>query len=293
MKLLSPDFIAKLGNIELKAKTVVEGFIVGLHKSPYHGFSVEFSEYRPYIVGDPIKEIDWRAYGRTDRLYIKKHEEETNLRCYILLDKSASMGFKTTGLTKLEYGSYLAAALAYLMVKQKDAVGLLLFDKAVVDYLPPSATRVRLFQILSRLENLTPSGETSLTVPLDALLENLKRRSLVILISDLFDTPEQFIGSIKRVKFTKSEVIIFHILDPAETSFKYEKEAIFEDMETGKRIEAQPWLIRKEYRKRINEFVKGIEYELRESMVDYVPIDTSTPFEISLLAYLYKRERLM
>ncbi|MGB9562119.1 MAG: DUF58 domain-containing protein, partial [bacterium] len=212
MKFLSPDFIAKLGNMELRARTVVEGFIVGLHKSPYHGFSVEFSEYRPYIIGDPLKEVDWRAYGRTDRLYVKKHEEETNLRSYILLDKSASMGFKTTGLTKLEYGSYLAAALAYLMIKQKDAVGLILFDKAVIDYLPPSATRVRLFQILSRLENLAPSGETAISVPLDALLENLKRRSLVIVISDMLDDPKSFINSIKRVKFAKSEVIIFHII---------------------------------------------------------------------------------
>lgn len=293
MKLLAPEFVAKLSNMELKARTIVEGFIVGLHKSPYHGFSVEFSEYRPYIAGDPIKEIDWRAYGRTDKLYIKKHEEETNLRSYIVLDKSASMGFTTTGITKLEYASCLAGALAYLMIKQKDAVGLMLFDRDVVDYLPPSATKVRLFELLARLENLSAGGETSIRLPLDKLSESVRRRSLVIVISDLFDEPEETISSIKRIHFAKSELIVFHILDPAEKTFNYREEAIFEDLETGRRIQTQPWVLRGDYQKKVREFADKIRYELRDAMIDYIPIDTSTPFELSLMAYLYKRSKLL
>ncbi len=292
MALLSTDFIAKLSTMELRAKTIVEGFIIGMHKSPYHGFSVEFAEYRPYMPGDPIKEIDWRVFGRTDRLYIKKHEEETNLKAYILLDKSSSMAFGTSAMTKLEYGASLASALSYLMIKQKDAVGLLLFDKVAVDYLPPSATRLRLFEILSRLEKLKPSGETNIKVALDSVAKGLRRRSLIILISDFLDDTSKVLSSLKWFTYAKNDVIAFHIIDPAERNFGYRRELIFEDLETRKRIQTQPWMIRKSYKQATEDFIGTLKYSLRESGIDYVQLQTDTPFELALLSYLYRRARL-
>jgi len=292
-QLLDPVILARLGNIELIARLVVEGFLVGLHKSPYHGFSVEFAEYRQYNPGDPPKSIDWKVYARTDKFFVKEFEEETNLRSYILLDKSASMGFSHGGrITKFDYARYLAAALAYLMVRQKDAVGLLTFDERPDDLIPASMTRVQLMELLKVLAKAAPSGKTKIDTTFLAVADKLKRRGLIILISDLLDDPERTISAVKHFRHRKNEVVIFHILDPSEIDFDFKREARFVDMETGNKIPVQPWMIRDEYREKAKKFFELLKYRCQEFDIDYNLLTTDTPYDIALLAYLHKRQKL-
>ncbi len=292
-RFLNPLILAKLGNLEIIAKLVVEGFLVGLHKSPYHGFSVEFAEYRQYNPGDPPRTIDWKVFARTDKYYVKEFEEETNLRAYILLDKSGSMGFSHNGrLRKIEYARFLAAALAYLMVKQKDAVGLLTFDKDVDTYIPASMTKVQLMELLKVLDRTDYAEETRIDKTFTALAEKLKRRGLIILISDLLDDPKHTLTALRQFRHKKNEVIVFHILDPSEVNFDFKREAEFIDLESGNKLPVQPWMIREEYRKEVGKFFNELKYGCRELGVDYCLITTDTPFDISLLAYLHKRARL-
>ena len=218
---LKPDVVSKLGNMELIARLVVEGFIVGLHKSPYHGFSAEFAEHRPYNFGDSPKFIDWKLYAKSDRYYVKEFEEETNTRCYIILDKSASMNYSSHTVTKFEYGAYLAAALSYLMNKQQDAVGLILYDDAIRENLRPSSTRVQLFNILKRLQTVTPGGETRILDVISDIVEGIKKRSLVILISDLLEEQEEIIKAVKQLRYRRNEILLFHIIDPKERFFDF------------------------------------------------------------------------
>ena len=292
-QLLDPVILARLGNIELIARLVVEGFLVGLHKSPYHGFSVEFAEYRQYNPGDPPKSIDWKVYARTDKFFVKEFEEETNLRSYILLDKSASMGFSHGGrITKFDYARYLAAALAYLMVRQKDAVGLLTFDEHPDDLIPASMTRVQLMELLKVLAKAAPSGKTKIDTTFLAVADKLKRRGLIILISDLLDDPERTISAVKHFRHRKNEVVVFHILDPSEIDFDFKREARFVDMETGNKIPVQPWMIRDEYREKAQKFFELLKYRCQEFDIDYNLLTTDTPYDIALLAYLHKRQKL-
>ncbi len=291
-KFLSPQFLSRLSKMEIKARFVVEGFLIGLHRSPYHGFSVEFAEHRQYMPGDPIKDIDWKAYAKTDRYYIKEYEEETNLRAYILLDASASMGYRSNGITKLEYGSYLAAALSYLMLKQKDAVGLAVFDEGMRSYLPPRSARSHLHDLLKELVRLEPSHATQVSSTFHQLAERIKRRGLVLIISDLFSEPEDILMGLKHFRYKKNEVIVFHILDPMEKSFAYQREAIFVDMETGEEILTQPWQIRGEYQGQIRDLVQLYKTQCGESRIEYVSLDTSIPLDYALFAYLQKRKHL-
>ncbi|MFP4458053.1 MAG: DUF58 domain-containing protein [Candidatus Zixiibacteriota bacterium] len=291
-KYLKPDTVAKLGNIELKARMVVEGFLIGLHKSPYHGFSVEFAEYRQYNPGDSIRHIDWRAYARTDRFYIKEFEEETNLRSYILLDKSASMSYKSSGISKLEYGKYLAAALTYLLINQKDAAGLMTFDTKIRRVLRPSSTRIGLFTMLKELSNAEAGGETVFSDIFYNLASRLKKRGLVVLISDLMDEPDDVIRSIKLFRHRNHEVIVFHVLDKDEIDFDFKKEAIFEDLESGDDLPIMPWALKSDYIKSINNYLKKLRSAFSESMIDYVLLSTETPFDVALMQFLHKRARL-
>ncbi|RMH69934.1 MAG: DUF58 domain-containing protein [Gemmatimonadetes bacterium] len=292
-KYLDPEVVSKLRNMELRARLVVEGFVTGLHKSPYHGFSVEFAEHRQYMPGDPLKHIDWKVFGKTDRFYIKEYEEETNLKAYILLDSSASMGYHAPKtVSKLEYGSYLAASLAYLLIKQQDAVGLLTFDNHVRQYIPPRSIRSHLHVLLVALEQLQPSETTNASVAFHELAERIKRRGLIIVISDFFDDPEQVLLGLKHFRHKHHEVIVFHILDHDEVEFPFQQEAIFRDMETGEEILTQPWTIRKEYREQINAMKSMYQRECREQAIDYIPLTTRTPFDFALTAYLNKRIRL-
>lgn len=291
-KFLRPEVISKLSGMEIRARLVVEGFIAGLHRSPYHGFSVEFAEHRPYMSGDPLKNIDWKVFSRTDRYFVKEFEEETNLKAYLLIDTSGSMGYHSNGINKLEYASYLSAALSYLMLKQRDSVGLVLFDQKIQKYLPPKSTLTHLHVILTHLEQVRPSQSTNIAETLHEMAERIKRRGLIILFSDLFDSPEAILSGLKHFRHRKHEVILFHILDPKERYFDFPQEAIFKDIETGQEISTSPYQIGDEYRKSVRQWIERFTLECRQSLIDYVLLDTKVSFDEALFAYLNKRQRL-
>lgn len=293
LRYLQPDVVAQLANMELRARLVVEGFITGLHKSPYHGFSVEFTEHRPYMPGDEIKHVDWKAYGKTDRYYIKEFEEETNLKSYLILDASKSMDYASERhLKKIEYASYVAAALGYLMVEQRDAVGLTIYDERVRTSLPPRATRLYLQQILRELENLRPGNKTGTAASLHEVAERIKRRGLVVVLSDLFDNPNEVSTALKHFRHKGNEVIVMQVLDPLERSFAFGIDAVFKDMETAEELPTQPWHIQKAYRESMAQFLDYYKRECRENAIDYVLLDTATPFDKALFEYLNKRKRI-
>ncbi len=299
LKYLRPDAVSKLASMELRARLVVEGFITGLHKSPYHGFSVEFAEHRQYMPGDEIRRIDWRVYGKTDRFYVKQFEEETNLKSYIVLDTSASMNFaseikgsKEKRITKLEYASFIAASLSYLMVQQRDAVGLTCYDSAIHTTVPPHATKQHLRRVLIELERLKPGTTTNSASALHQLAERISRRGLVIILSDLFDDPVKVIAALKHFRHNHHEVLVMHVLDPMERSFAFGTDAVFKDVETGELLTTQPYHIQKAYQEAMKEFVEKYKRECRENSIDYLLLDTSVPFDTALLNYLNKRQRL-
>jgi uncharacterized protein (DUF58 family) len=291
-RFLDPAVVSKLASMELRARLVVEGFVTGLHRSPYKGFSVEFAEHRQYMPGDPLKHIDWNVYGKTDRFYIKEYEEETNLRGYILLDASRSMAFGADTVSKLEYGRYLAAALIYLMLKQQDSVGLLVFDQAIREFIPPRSNPRQLHVLLSELDRAAPSSETEIGVVLHELARRMRRRGLVILISDLLDDPDDVLPGLKHFRHLKHEVIVFHVLDPREAEFRFERDATFRDMETGDLMTTEPFAIRGDYVEAVDRWLGRLRSECAESRIDYVPIRTSTPYDRALFSYLEKRKRL-
>ena len=280
--------------MELRARMVVEGFMAGMHKSPYHGFSVEFAEHRQYMPGDNIRNIDWKVYGKSDRFFVKEFEEETNLKAYLLLDTSASMGYKSEKkyLPKLEYCSYLAAAFTFLMLKQRDAVGLVGFDEKIHTYIPPKSSASHLHIILKQLDSMRATKQTDIAETLHEMAERIKRRGLIVLMSDLLDEPSKIMAGLKHFRHRNHEVIVLHTLDPAERNFSFPKEAIFEDMETGEEIVTLPWQIRKHYQKAFNEVFDEFARDCRMSNIDYHVIDTSQDYDFSLFAYLNKRSRL-
>ncbi|MBN2311249.1 MAG: DUF58 domain-containing protein [Candidatus Hydrogenedentes bacterium] len=289
---LDPAVAARLGNLTLIARSVVEGFISGLHRSPYHGFSLEFSEHRDYVKGDDLRHIDWRAYCRSERLYVKQYEEETNLRAYILLDASASMGYGSGALTKLQYGCYLTAALAYLMIKQQDSVGLVVFDRDIRTLLPPRSTPTHFNRLLGHLEGLQAGAPTSVATTFHNLANHLKRRGLIIVISDLFDDPRSVLRGIRHFRHKQHEAIVFHLLDHAELAFPFDDLSEFRDLETGARLQVEPAAVRAEYLDLMQEFIDTYRRDCADSGVDYVDIDTQTPYDRLLLRYLTKRARL-
>lgn len=292
-KYLDPETIAKLGNIEMKARLVVEGFITGLHRSPYHGFSVEFAEHRQYRQGDEIRHVDWKVFARTNKYYVKQFEEETNLRSMIAVDASASMKYSSKGIiSKFEYASYLAASLALLMIKQRDAVGLCTYDTDIKSFLPPNSKPSYISEILKTLETTIPAYETGTANSLNLLAERIKRRGLVIIISDLFDNPESVLNGLKHFRHKKHEVIVFHTLDPREIDFNLGRAATFKDMETGEEIISQPYQMKISYQNAVKEFIETIKKECRNHNIDYNLIDTSMPFDKALRDYLTKRKNI-
>ena len=293
-RFLNPSILANIGNLELVAKAVVEGFVSGLHKSPYHGFSVEFSQYRQYIPGDDPKYIDWKIYGRTDRYYIKQFEEETNLNCHILLDTSESMTYGSGDLTKLEYASFLIASLSYFMIKQRDAVGFSHFDETIQGYLPAHSTPTHLHSILLMLEKVKTNKLTQLSQPLHRIAERLTKRGLVILISDLYDeNPDQVLKALQHFRYDGHEVILFHILDHQELVFDFNQVSRFVDSETSEEIVTTPPVIRNNYQEALQDFIKHYRSATGKSNIDYNMSDTSTPLDFALVSYLAKREGLM
>lgn len=291
---LLPEAVAGIKNLELIARMIVEGFLVGLHKSPYHGFSVEFSEHRPYNPGDNIRDIDWKVYGRTNRYYIKQYEEETNLKAYILLDISGSMGYGSGKITKLSYASYLAAALSYLFVKQRDAVGLVTFSDRIEKYLPPKSSAAYMRFILRELSHLQPSGkQTVVSDTLHQLAEKIKRRGLIILLTDfLFEDPDRILQGLKHFRHYKHEILVFNILDPNDRLFNFKDDATFVDMETGEKLKTQPYFLQERYRRAVDDFYGKLQRECLKFLIDFQQIFIDEPFDRALIRYLIKRQKL-
>jgi len=290
-RFLDPAIIARIGSMELKARTIVEGFLSGLHRSPYRGFSVEFAEYRQYMQGDDLSTIDWKVYARSDRYYVKKFEEETNVDCHLLLDVSASMGYASGGITKLAYGSYLAAALAYLMNRQRDAVGLMTFDDRIVARLPASARPGHLHTLLLQLERLDLGQRSDMSKPLHQLADALTKRSMAVLVSDLLDEPQEVLKGLKHLRFRGTDVIVFHVLDRDELTFPFTRMSRFRDLESHDEVMAVPALVRPDYLRQIGDLTSFYERELRVSDIDYVQLETSKPLDFALMAYLSTRAR--
>ncbi len=290
-KYLDPKFITKLKSIDLRAKLVVEGFLEGLHRSPYKGSSIEFSEYRPYIPGDDPRRIDWKVYARRDRFYVKEYQEETNLKAYILLDCSGSMNYGTP-ITKFEYASILAASLCFILIKQKDSVGLACFDTDIKEYIPPKSSTSHLKLLLTTLETTSPSGKTEISKALHKLAETIKKRGLVIVISDLLDSPEKILKSLKHIRHRKHEVIVFQILNPDELNFPFHGSIEVKDIETGKKLFVEAEIIKKDYIKGIKEFTEFIHSGCAEHNIDHNLLVTDTSLERALMKYLEKRRRM-
>lgn len=289
---LDPLTIAKISTMSLKAKYVVEGFMSGLHASKFKGHSLEFAQHREYSFGDELKHIDWKVFGKSDKFFIKQYEEETNLKAYILLDASGSMGYKSDGISKLEYGSYIAAALSYLMIKQGDAVGLAVYDTEIKKNIPPRASLSHLSVIFDELSKTSAGGETDISKILYDFSKKLKKRTLIILISDLFDEQEKIIRAIKNYRFAKNEIIVFHIMDKIEENLEINGNVFFKCLENERFLITETDIIKKEYQKIISEFIDKYKSEFIRADIDYSYFNTSSPLDLSLTNYLSKREKL-
>ena len=276
----------------MKAKLVVEGYIIGQHRSPYHGFSVEFSEHRSYEPGDEVKHIDWKLYGKTNRLYVKRYEEETNLRAHLILDTSKSMSYTSNKVSKLDYGSYLLAALSYLMISQQDAAGVVLFDEKIRSFIPPKSTPSHLNTLLNVLDAPKPGNDTKIESVLHQMAERINKRGLVIIISDLLDEPKNVFKGLKHFRHRKQEVILFHILDRNELEFEFENRTKFVDMESGEEITTDPWHIKNDYKNLILDVQKYYRRNCRLNKIDYVPLYTDDSLDKGLSEYFNKRQRL-
>jgi len=290
-KYLDPLIVAKIDNMALRARLVVEGYLIGQHKSPYHGFSVEFAEHRAYGPGDEIRHIDWKLYGKTDRYYVKRYEEETNLRSYILLDTSQSMTYGSGAITKLEYGSYLSAALTHLMLNQRDAMGLVLFDEKIRKFIPPRAAPSHANIIMGALDKIQSANDTQIRPTLDYMAERIKKRGLVILISDLLDDPGQVLMGLNHFRHNKQEMIVFHLLDRQELEFQFGNRTKFRDLETDETITTEPWHIRSAYQELIEMHQRKYRLGCRNQRIDYVPLFTDQPLDQALNKYLNKRQK--
>jgi len=290
-RFLDPRVLARIGSLELKARTIVEGFLSGLHRSPMRGFSVEFAEYRQYLPGDDLSTIDWKVFAKTDRHYVKKYEEETNLRAYLILDISASMSYSSGPMSKLEYGSCLAASLAYLMRRQRDSAGLMTFDDRIRTLLPPGSRPGHLRSLLLALDRQQPGTTTDMGRPLHQLADALEKRGLVILISDLLDEPARVMDGLKHLRFRGSDVLVFHVLDHAELTFPFEGPATFQDVETGEQVVTAPAAVRAQYLAAMDAHVADYRRGLRSAGIDYRLLDTSEPLDFALLSFLRVRSR--
>ena len=287
---LEPQALARVKNLSLVARGVVEGFISGLHSSPYKGFSAEFAEHREYTAGDDPRHLDYRMLGRTDRLYIKQYEEETNMRVQILLDTSGSMGYSHEGkLSKLEYASYLTAVLSYLMTRQQDSVGLSTFDTEIRLDMPARSSPRHFNEMMRQLEQITPAAETDVAETLHRLANRFKRRCLIVLVSDLYDEPEEVIRALHHFRHRRHEVIVFHVFDKAEIEFPFRDVIAFHDMETDERIQVDPAYVRQPYVEQIEAFIENYRRACAETQIDYVMTDTSVPYDFMLSRYIAKR----
>lgn len=288
---LDPKVLARISNLELLARTVVDGFINGLHRSPYLGLSLDFAEHRAYMPGDDIRRVDWRLYARTDRYFVKQYEADTNANFSVLLDTSKSMGFASDGVSKLDYAKYLAACLAYLSHRQRDRVGILTFDQDVVAHVPSSAKHFNV--LLHTLDRARAERPGRLLEVLGRVAEHFKRRSIVALMSDLYENPEDLLEALKPYSFLGNDLVVFHILDPAEIEFPYTDPSRFQDLESGDEVPVVPEAFAEQYRRMIREHIETLRTKCSEARIDYVLLNTSKPLDEALFSYLGNRERLM
>jgi uncharacterized protein (DUF58 family) len=290
-KYLKPEVIRQVSRLDLRAKFIIEGFIAGLHASPFQGFSVEFSEHRKYTAGDNIADVDWNVYAKTDRFYIKKFQAETNLTGYLVMDLSGSMGYTyRQELTKFEYGISLAAALCYLMIHQQDPVGLIAFDERVCQSLAPGSKRSQLGNVLSLLARLRPAGATRIDSSLHQVASMIRHRSLVMIFSDLLGEIDPIIKALHRLRFAGHDVIVFHILDEAEALFPFDGMLKLEDNETRETIEVDADAIKADYLEEVESFQARYRTECLRARIDYVPLHTGMPFDKALMSYLLNRQ---
>ena len=290
---LTPRTLDALKNIEMIARSMVQGTLTGLHPSPYHGFSSEFSEYRKYCPGDPVKHVDWVAYAKTDRYYVKQYEDETNTRTYVVLDRSGSMALGSGGKPhKFHYACYLAAAFIYLMHRQKDAVGLFTYSDKIHTYLPAQCSRQHMLALLSHLENLTPEGRSDAAPCFQRIAEEARRRSIVLIFSDFFDPNEAFLRSLRQFQHKSCEVILFQVLDAVETAFPFRGLVEFRDLETGECLELESEDCRDDYLSDLAAYARGMKQLCGRMNMSFETLNTDTPFDRALLAYFHKRERL-
>ena len=291
-RFLDPQALTRIASLELIARTVVEGFISGLHRSPHLGFSVNFAEYSPYRPGDDIRKIDWKVYARTDRFFIKNYEGETNTSVHLILDCSRSMAYGSRAITKLTYGQFLAASLGYFAFKQRDAVGFVSYDDEVVSYVPARGSVGHLSTVLHAIERSEPGKKTSFVKPLVQISERLRRRGIVVVISDLYDEPDNVISGLRHLAYRGNDVIVFQLLDPAEIRFDFPDAAQFVDMETRAEMHVVPDYIRQEYRRVLQKQIAEYERECRKDRMDFYLIDTSQSLDRALFNYLVRREQL-
>jgi uncharacterized protein (DUF58 family) len=290
-RFVDPKVLSRIGNLELLARTVVEGFINGMHRAPYFGASIDFAEHRGYVAGDDIRRVDWRLFARTDRYYVKQYEADTNTNLSVLLDISRSMKFGSKGIAKLDYGCYIGACLAYLAQRQRDRVGAITFDNDIVTHIPPSAKHFNV--VLHTLDRAKATRPGHLSEPLKLMAEHFKRRGILLLISDFYDEPDDILEAIKPLRFLGNDLIVFHILDPREVDFAFEEASTFEDLETTDQMPVVPQSFREQYRQMINEHIETLRARFSEQRIDYALLNTAEPLDRALFSYLNSREKLM
>lgn len=288
---IDPHALMRIKGLELRAKSVVHGFMSGLHRSPYHGFSVEFTEYRQYTPGEDTRHIDWRLYARSDRYYLKRYEDETNLRCHLLVDRSRSMGFGSTGFSKKDYANTLAATLAYFLQLQRDLAGLVTFEQHIVDYLPARFRPGHLRRLMLMLEKPVQGKGTDILAPLRQIADLVTKRGLMVLISDLLAPVEHLEAHLARLRVQGHEVVVFQVLDPQESSFAFDEPALFEDLESGRQVYIDPNVVRNEYLSRLATHNEKVRKACEQLGIEYHPLTTDRPLELALYDYLKGRQR--
>jgi uncharacterized protein (DUF58 family) len=290
-KYLNPQTLAKLHGLEVRARSIVEGYVAGVHRSPYHGFSIEFAEHREYSPGDDLRYVDWKVFGKTDKFYLKQYEEETNLVSYLLLDTSESMRYQSAAapMSKLEYAQCVAASLAYLILQQQDSVGMVTFDSEIRSLVRPSGNPSHLKQLLHVMESTVAERKTQTGPIFHELAERLKRRGLVLILSDLFDDVPAMLAGLKHLRHRRHDVVVFHVLDPAELDFPFRQTTLFRGMEQMPDVLTDPQALRRAYLQEINKFQQAVNRGCRAQYVDYVLLRTDQSLEIALSSYLALR----
>ena len=290
-RFLDPAMLSSISSLDLVAKTVVDGFVAGLHKSPDFGFSQEFAEYKAYVPGDDLRHVDWNVYARSERIVLKRFQGETNSQLLILLDASASMTFGSGKVTKLDYARYIAASLAYMSSKQRDATGLIVFDEDVANYIPPSTKQGQMVRILHAIEKAEGGSRTDFAKPFYHFQQFLHRRGIVAVLSDFYEDPAVIVKAIEPLRYHGNEVIVFHILDPQELNPKFKDPVLLQDMEHQHSFEVSPDYAKNEYRAKINEHIRMLGEKVRAAGLEYVFMDSSRPLDEGLREYLNLRQR--